>query len=70
MQHVIDDLLLREFDVARMSDTEPQPPEFAVAELRYDVLEAVMPGAAAAKLELHAPRLHVELVVRNKYLER
>src|SRR6266851_8089541 len=53
-----------------MPDTKPQAPKLAAAELRDDVLEAVVPGAAAAELELHAPGLHVELVVRNQDLER
>ena len=53
-----------------MPDTEPQAPELAATELRDDVLEAVVPGTAAAELELHAPGLHVELVVRNQDLER
>src|SRR5258708_982867 len=66
MQHVVDDLLFRELDLARMSDAEPQSPEPAVAQLRDDILEAVVARAAAAELELDAAGLQIELVVRHE----
>src|SRR5688572_11312993 len=52
-EHVVDDGLLRNGRIARMADAEPQPPKVGRAELGSQVAEAIVPGHAAAELELH-----------------
>ncbi len=53
--------------VARVADAEAQAPE-----LRADVLDhaadAVVTGAAAVELELHASDREIELVVRDEHV--
>ena len=66
MKNVIRDLLLRKRTLARMADADSEPPEVRRAERGDDVLESVVPGAAAAQLELHGAGLQVELVVRDQ----
>src|SRR4029453_8449324 len=70
MQDVVDDLLLGKLEIARVADAQPKPPEFSAAQLRDDVLEAVVSGASAAELELYASRLQIQLVVRDQDLGR
>src|SRR6516164_7181139 len=53
-----------------MPDSDAQSPVVAGAELREDVLQSVVPCAAAAELELHAARLQIEFVVRDQDLGR
>ncbi len=69
LEHVIDHVAApsRLRPVARVADAEAQAPK-----LRADVLDhaadAVVPGAAAVELELHAARREVELVVRDEHV--
>ena len=51
-----------------MADAQPQPPEIGAAELRLDILQAVVAGMAAAALELDLARQQVELVVDDEHL--
>ena len=65
-KHVVDHL----GPDARVPDAQAQPPEVGGAELGLDVLQAVVPGRAAALLELHVSRQQVEFVVRDEDLLR
>ena len=53
-----------------MADADAQAPEILGAEMRGDVLEAVVPGRAAALLELRRAGREVELVVHDQHLGR
>ncbi len=52
---------------ARMADAKPQAPEVGAAELGLDILQTVVPGMAAALLELDLPRQQVKLIMDNEY---
>src|SRR5712692_1519069 len=49
-----------------MADADPQAPKAVGAELRGDVLQAVVAGDAAAELELCRARREIELVVHDE----
>src|SRR5207245_3115973 len=70
MQNIVSDFLFRELDLARMPDAKPQSPEPAVAQLRDDILEAVVTRAAAAELEPDAAWLRTELGVSDEHVLR
>src|SRR5574342_1127971 len=61
-QHVVRDQTL----VAGVAYADPQSPEPVGAELRSDVLEAIVSGDTPTKLELHHPREKIELVVHDE----
>ena len=70
LQHVVDDVLLRNRRVARMADADAQAPEIRRAELRRDVAQAVVAGDAAAELHLRLAGREIELVVDDEDLRR
>jgi hypothetical protein len=66
MQNVVDNLLLRQFLLARVADADSQPPEIRRAQPRTDVLQAVVTGDTSPHFQLYIARLEVELIVDDK----
>ena len=50
LQHVVDDVLLREFRIARMADADAQAPEIRRAQLRLDVAQSVVARRARRRV--------------------
>jgi hypothetical protein len=65
-QHVVHDFVA----IARMADADPQPPVILGAEMRGDVLEAVVTAQAATELEPHLARRDVEFVMHHQHFGR
>src|SRR5471030_1080347 len=50
-------------EITRMADADPQPPILLHRQMRGNVLQSIVPAAAAAKLQLHRAGRQIEFIV-------